>query len=87
MKLTAKVITVLLCLAFSQCDDNSGIGEEQLSTDVDNCSLEPETGPCKAMITRYYYDKALKKCKSFTWGGCQGVVPFETLEDCEKSCQ
>ena len=22
----------------------------------------------------------------FTWGGCGGLVPFETLEDCESNC-
>jgi hypothetical protein len=50
------------------------------------CYLIPETGPCKAVIPRYYYDQLDKKCKEFTWGGCDGVVPFETMKDCKKSC-
>ncbi len=48
------------------------------------CSLEPVTGPCFANIKRYYYDANEQKCKEFVWGGCDGVVPFETLEACEK---
>lgn len=51
-----------------------------------NCSLEPEGGMCFAAFKRYYYDKKEKKCKEFTWGGCGGVVPFETLEAC-RDCE
>lgn len=51
-----------------------------------NCALEPETGVCFAAFKRFYYDKKEKKCKEFTWGGCGGVVPFETLEAC-RDCE
>lgn len=54
---------------------------------LDRCELIPNEGPCLARLTRYYYDHAEKKCKSFTWGGCDGTVPFETLEECENSCK
>lgn len=37
-------------------------------------------------IKRYYYDAETKTCKEFFYGGCQGVVPFETLEACRKGC-
>ena len=47
------------------------------------CSLIPNEGPCNAAFVRYYFDTAENKCKEFTWGGCDGVVPFETLEECE----
>lgn len=50
------------------------------------CALEPETGPCDAAFPRYYYDKAEGTCKQFTWGGCEGTVPFETLEACQEAC-
>jgi hypothetical protein len=52
----------------------------------DNCSLEPETGMCMAAFPRYYYDKEEKECKEFTWGGCGGVVPFDSLEECKSAC-
>ena len=51
----------------------------------DKCSLQPDPGPCEAHMPRYYYDQTEKKCKEFIWGGCHGVVPFESLEACE-SC-
>jgi hypothetical protein len=50
---------------------------------VDKCKLVPETGKCKAAKIRYYFDNKTGKCTEFTWGGCEGVVPFETLKECE----
>jgi Kunitz/Bovine pancreatic trypsin inhibitor domain len=49
------------------------------------CSQVGETGSCKALFKKYYFDKTEKKCKEFIWGGCEGVVPFQTLEECQ-SC-
>ena len=51
-----------------------------------NCQLKPETGPCNAAFPRFYYDEEEGKCKQFIWGGCAGVVPFETLAECENEC-
>lgn len=48
-----------------------------------NCSLEPDAGNCEAAIPIYYFDSSDEKCKEFLWGGCDGVVPFETLAECE----
>ncbi len=47
------------------------------------CRMVPDPGPCKAAITKYYFDKEEQKCKPFTWGGCHGVVPFDFIEECE----
>lgn len=52
----------------------------------DKCNLEPDAGFCKAYMPNYYYNKKDKKCKQFIWGGCGGVVPFETIEECEIQC-
>ena len=56
------------------------------STDVltqeNPCLLEPDAGPCEAAIPAWYYDQAVGGCSMFLWGGCDGVVPFETLESC-----
>ena len=46
------------------------------------CRVEPDPGPCNAAITKYYFDQLEKKCKTFTWGGCGGGVPFDTIEEC-----
>jgi hypothetical protein len=48
------------------------------------CELVPDPGLCKAYFPRYYYDQAEGKCREFIWGGCGGVVPFETLEACRE---
>ena len=48
------------------------------------CDMVPDPGTCKAMIPKYYFDKKEGKCKEFSWGGCLGVVPFQTLDECEK---
>ena len=56
------------------------------STDVltqeNPCLLEPDAGPCEAAIPAWYYDQEVGGCSMFLWGGCDGVVPFETLESC-----
>lgn len=50
------------------------------------CSMTPDVGMCKAAIPKYYFDWESNYCKSFTWGGCGGTVPFDTLELCQKLC-
>ena len=52
----------------------------------DACYLEPDIGPCDGYFPRYYFDWITEECTEFIWGGCEGVVPFETLEECEESC-
>lgn len=52
-------------------------------TTAERCGLTPDPGPCKAYFQKFYYDKAEGVCKEFIWGGCQGTVPFDTLEECE----
>jgi hypothetical protein len=52
----------------------------------DRCYLAPDAGHCKAYFPKYYYDQTDKKCKEFIWGGCAGVVPFDSIQQCEKQC-
>jgi hypothetical protein len=74
-----KRVAVLLAIVLMQChsDDYS---------ETNRCDLEPNPGPCKAYIIKYYYDPDSKSCKEFVWGGCGGVVPFQTLQECESGC-
>ena len=69
-----------------QCIDEIGKDTEDILA-MGKCKLEPETGPCKALFTRYYFDQQEGICKEFIWGGCQGVVPFETLNECKSICE
>jgi hypothetical protein len=50
------------------------------------CELKPESGRCRAAIERYWFDTASGTCRAFIWGGCDGVVPFDTLESCQQTC-
>ena len=52
----------------------------------DPCLATPEVGECDGAFFRYYFNQETETCDSFIWGGCGGVVPFETLEDCQYSC-
>ena len=36
------------------------------------CSLQPDTGPCKASAFRYYWNINTKQCERFLYGECGG---------------
>ena len=48
------------------------------------CDLTPESGPCEAAIEKYFFDAEDQVCRPFIWGGCDGIVPFDTMEDCQQ---
>lgn len=48
-----------------------------------DCRLEPDPGFCLAYFPKYYFNRETRQCEQFIWGGCGGVVPFDTLEECE----
>ncbi|XP_033864811.1 amyloid-beta precursor protein-like isoform X1 [Acipenser ruthenus] len=51
------------------------------------CSEEAETGPCRAMLPRWYFDLASGQCVQFIYGGCGGNRNnFETQEYCLSVC-
>jgi hypothetical protein len=85
MKTLLTAVFVLFILnACGTSDDD--INTQQSRVCEFRCNLAPDVGPCKAYIPRYYFDHTGGKCKQFIWGGCDGVVPFQTLEECNE-CQ
>jgi hypothetical protein len=47
------------------------------------CTQSQDIGPCKKSITRWYWDKERRVCRSFTYGGCGGNSNnFERSEEC-----
>ncbi|MFN4080096.1 MAG: BPTI/Kunitz domain-containing protein [Saprospiraceae bacterium] len=77
----AAAVLVAAALALGAC------GKSDCSCQLnDRCKLAPDPGPCEAYIPKYYYDPVEKKCKEFIWGGCGGVVPFDSMQACEEAC-
>ncbi|XP_060947820.1 kunitz-type protease inhibitor 1-like, partial [Limanda limanda] len=90
----------LECDGVKHCSD--GLDEEHcnklnqtftrlLSIDVNQkkarCAEPPHTGPCRADLTRWYYDPLDRKCHRFTYGGCQGNENnFEDEDKCGDTC-
>ena len=89
-----KLFALLSCALLFSCDDlnsNSNALEtmknDMLLRSGVLCELKPDPGPCRAWISKYYFDQKTQKCKEFGWGGCNGTVPFETLNECMNACQ
>ena len=60
-----------------------GQGMPDCPSTIDACTLSPDPGVCFAAIQMYYFNQETQQCEDFTWGGCGGVVPFESLAECE----
>ena len=54
---------------------------------TEDCNSTPDPGPCLAYIVTYYFNQSASQCEESYWGGCDGVVPFWTLEECQNSCE
>jgi hypothetical protein len=52
-----------------------------------SCLEQPDPGPCRAAKPAYYFDYQSDSCRQFLWGGCQGNVPFESLDECLRMCK
>jgi hypothetical protein len=50
------------------------------------CLVKPIRGKCGGHQKKYYYDYRDNRCKTFTYSGCGGRVPFESKEDCVSYC-
>ena len=51
------------------------------------CTLPMEAGPCKAGLTRWYYNTESRRCQEFDYGGCEGNANrFETAAQCQDVC-
>ena len=64
--------------------DEDGICDE---FETNPCEQYPNPGPCFAAIQVYFFNQQTAQCEETTWGGCGGVVPFWTLQECENECE
>jgi len=54
---------------------------------TEDCNSIPDPGYCLAAFEIYYFDQNTGQCEESLWGGCDGLVPFWTLEDCQNYCE
>ena len=51
------------------------------------CTLQPDTGPCKASSFRYYWNINTRQCERFLYGGCGGNYnKFLDAKSCANQC-
>ncbi|KAH1175478.1 amyloid-like protein 2 isoform X2 [Mauremys mutica] len=65
------------------------LSEKEIISDVKAvCSQEAMTGPCRAVMPRWYFDLYKRKCIRFIYGGCGGNRNnFESEEYCMAVCK
>ncbi|XP_077584107.1 carboxypeptidase inhibitor SmCI-like [Stigmatopora nigra] len=58
-----------------------------VSADKNPCHLPRAEGPCRGLLTRYFFDDQSQQCKRFYYGGCFGNANnFNSMSDCEAKC-
>ncbi|XP_041850068.1 amyloid-like protein 2 isoform X1 [Melanotaenia boesemani] len=64
-------------------------GEDEILKEVKAvCTLEAETGPCRASMPRWHFDISQRKCVRFVYGGCAGNRNnFDSEEYCMAVCK
>ncbi|XP_044282932.1 tissue factor pathway inhibitor isoform X2 [Varanus komodoensis] len=52
------------------------------------CLLESQPGICRALFSRYFYNKETQMCENFFYSGCLGNRNnFLSLKECQDTCQ
>lgn len=59
-----------------------------LLDDKNPCHLDEAPGPCRGLLTRYFFDSGSQQCKHFFYGGCFGNANnFRSMAACQAKCQ
>ncbi|KFO87364.1 Amyloid-like 2, partial [Buceros rhinoceros silvestris] len=68
---------------------DKAVPEKEGGSDMKSvCSQEAMTGPCRAVMPRWYFDPNKRKCIRFIYGGCGGNRNnFESEEYCMAVCK
>lgn len=79
------LLILLTCLASIPTDAAENAGADQLP---ERCRMEaPATGVCKALFEVYSFNPETNVCEESNYGGCGGIVPFKTEEECKRVCE
>ncbi|XP_029937269.1 tissue factor pathway inhibitor a isoform X2 [Myripristis murdjan] len=58
-----------------------------VSADKNPCHLAEAPGPCRGLVTRYFFDSESQECKHFFYGGCFGNANnFRSMAECQAKC-
>ncbi|XP_037499355.2 tissue factor pathway inhibitor 2 [Rhipicephalus sanguineus] len=81
---------------YGGCQGNSNRFESKIACEAacshlknkeDRCTQPPKTGPCRAYMLSWFFDKRHLVCKMFVYGGCHGNGNrFATEMECQSSC-
>lgn len=59
-----------------------------LLDDKNPCHLPEAPGPCRGLVTRYFFNSNSQQCKHFFYGGCFGNANnFRSMAECQAKCQ
>ncbi|XP_068602423.1 tissue factor pathway inhibitor a isoform X2 [Brachionichthys hirsutus] len=59
-----------------------------VSDEKNPCHLPEAPGPCRGLLTRYFFDSETQQCKHFYYGGCFGNANnFQSMAGCQARCQ
>ena len=84
----ALCLLMLLSVQLAPADTSGAplVGAGSTPAQDPRCSMPPNPGPCKGLFEIYYYDQTKESCQPAMYGGCEGVVPFETMDECRAAC-
>ncbi|XP_065273293.1 amyloid beta precursor like protein 2 isoform X2 [Emys orbicularis] len=73
----------------TESHNDRSLSEKEIISDMKAvCSQEAMTGPCRAVMPRWYFDLYKRKCIRFIYGGCGGNRNnFESEEYCMAVCK
>ncbi|XP_052281331.1 BPTI/Kunitz domain-containing protein-like [Dreissena polymorpha] len=80
--------TMFLAVSFLLLATLIGTASSQYPWGESVCKLPAETGPCDAVIPKYFFNTSTCTCELFIYGGCGGNGNrFETYGECMNRCK
>ncbi|XP_056280249.1 tissue factor pathway inhibitor a isoform X2 [Pseudoliparis swirei] len=71
---------------FGSCTEHSAV-QPELFIFNELCALKDDSGPCKAIKERFFFNVNAGVCQLFEYGGCAGNANnFLTMDECEETC-
>ncbi|CAL8266152.1 unnamed protein product [Lota lota] len=59
-----------------------------VSANKSPCHLGEAPGPCRGLVTRYFFNGVSRECQQFYYGGCFGNANnFRSMAECQSKCQ